>query len=364
MTDAEIRSKPFSLRKADYAAFYLSTYFRGFVAFPKALVIWLVAFAAAAAVAFGDLARGQYLQAILILLAVVAVWFGVIPALGLASMMRTLSRTRHSYLPRVAIVSDAMLAIEGDGFADRRAWSQFKRLRVTSGCLYLMVTSGSAMIVPASAFAGPAERDLFIAACRRHITGSADHHAQVFETPMVSAPLQGEQEAPPHRLGFRVWAALYLFALIRGLLRPTVWLIAAGIAGFTAWTHRDRIAAGDLSSLILAAGAMGVWLLIFLPLMTFLAWRTARTKPALRSERRLSISPAQVRVHGEGFDIALGWPVIRRIDRRFGAIQFWTGEAASLALPLSAFASPDAAQAFQNQAIAWWQAGHNAPPKV
>src|SRR6185437_6511419 len=145
MTEAEIHSRPYALTKADYIAYYLSTYLRGFVTFPAAVFMWLAAFL-----------------------------FGGLQALGAASLLGNLSKVENAYKPRKAIVSGASFTIEGHGFADRRAWSQFRKIIVTRRLIYLSTGAGTAMVVAKSAFATRVECGAFVTACRRHIAGARD----------------------------------------------------------------------------------------------------------------------------------------------------------------------------------------------
>src|SRR6185437_426546 len=78
MTEAEIHSRPYALTKADYIAYYLSTYLRGFVTFPAAVFMWLAAFGPGAAWVLITLEQGHHVRALLIALGVAAVWLGVL----------------------------------------------------------------------------------------------------------------------------------------------------------------------------------------------------------------------------------------------------------------------------------------------
>jgi hypothetical protein len=360
MTETDIRSRPFSLTWADYVAYCWSTYLRQFVIFPRAIFMWLIAVGTWVPLAFSDVVHGHYLGALLIGLGVVAVWCGIVPLMGLWAMRRALARTHTAYLSRIAIVSGPGFTLEGQSYADRRTWAQFRRVIVTKRLIVLSLTAGGGMVVPRAAFDTPVACDIFIAACRRHINGSRHRQAQVFDTPMVSEPLKGSLEMPPYRLGFGLFFMLSTLGLVRTFTRPTtVLMIMAGMIGFPGWTAREAIAKGDLSALWPSVIAFASVMILFPPTIAVVSWCLVRNKPIMRHPRRLSISPDQIRLYGEGFDISTNWHAIRRIDRRFGAVQFWTGPAGSIPAPLSAFASGEDAEAFQRQAMDWWQAARD-----
>jgi hypothetical protein len=272
-------------------------------------------------------------------------------------MLRTLSKTANAYLPRTATVSVPTLVVEGHGFTNRQAWSGFRRVFPTKRLILLILTTGQAMIVPRSAFVSSADCDAFVTACRQHINGSRDRQARVFDAPMEAAPMPDSVESPSYRLGFGLFFMLSLLALFRAIVRPTTLIgLAAGMIGFPAWLQREQLANGDFSVLRHAAITITSFFTLFPPVMALVNWMLVRKKPAMREPRRLAIAPDQLRLYSPGSDVTLDWPSIRRIDRRFGAIQFWVNWASSVAIPLSAFASPEDAQSFQDQATAWWQA--------
>ncbi len=363
MSEAEIRSQPYSLSRADYVHYYLSTYFRTFITLPWGPVSALMPIAVATLLAYDALSGGHYTTAALTGLAFVALWVVIIPGVGLMTMLRNLARTQNSYITRTAVAGGPDFRLESPGFTNRQAWSQFRRVRTTRRSIYLVLANRTTMIVQKSAFASPAECEAFIATCRRQIAGSRDRHARVFDAPMVLAPLPDSQETPPHRIGFRLFAVLYLLAILRIFTRPTTLIgLLAGFVGVPAWINRARIAAGDWSLLWPSLGAVVIFYIAMPPLLLVFSWLTSRNKPVLRNPRRLAITPEQVRLYGEGFDVSVAWPSIRRINRRFGALQFWTGPASAFAVPLSAFPSRDAAQAFQDQATAYWRA-KSPPPR-
>ncbi len=361
MTETEIRSQPYRLTKADYIDYYICGYWRAFIALPSALWMWLIILVPGATLVAINLKDGHPGRALLIVAGLAAFWFVIIPAVGILTMLGNLSRSTNAYIPRTAIISGAGFALESTGFTNRQIWSQFRGVRITRRLVYLVMAVGTGIIIPKSAFADAAERDTFVAACRRHIRSSRDPQAQVFDTPMLATPLPGSLETPPHRLGFGLFAALYMLSLVRTFTRPIMGLIVLALAGLTAWVHRAQMAAGDFSSLLALAGGALLWLALFLPAMTLLNWLAVRKKPIIRQPRRTAISAEQIRTYGEAFDVAVTWTAIRRIDRRFGAIQFWTGRAAAIAVPLSAFPSREAAQAFQDQATAYWRAASLTP---
>ena len=357
MTEAGIHSQPFSLTKADYTEYYMAIYFRAFTTLPTAIWMWLVVVVPLPALTFGELKAAHYFFAALIVLSAMLVWFVVIPTLGMFSLLGTLSRAHNAYLERIAIVSQANFTIEGQGFADHRSWAQFRKVIVTGRLVFLSLTSGMGMIVPNSAFVTQSERDAFVAACRRLITGSRNRQANVFDAPMPMISLhEGGLETPPFTLGFPLFSKFMFLSLLRAFTRPAMGLIGAGLLGFSLWSHRANLALGDFSSLLITLGEAGAWLLIFIPLMIILNWILVRGRPLIRNPRRVAISPDHIRVYGDGFDITTDWFSVRRVDRRFSAIQFWTGPATSIAVPLSAFPSSDVAKAFQHQATAWWTA--------
>ncbi len=357
MTEAEIRSRPFSLTRADYSAYYLSTYLRAFRTFPQAIWMWLVVAAPYTVLTFGELKAGHYVKAALVLAGIVIVWFAVIPGLGLLTLLGTLSRTHNAYLGRAAIVSPAKFTIEGQGFVDYRSWAQFREVVFTGRLIYLTMTGGVGMIVPNAAFATKSERDAFVAACRSHIAGSRHRQATAFDAPLPVSPLQeGAVETAPFKLGFGEFSLLMAFALLRSFTRPAMGIVAAGLLGFALWSQRVRLGAGDFSGLLILFAGAGLWLALFIPFMILLNWGLVRNKPFIRNPRRLAISPDNIRVHGEGFDFSTSWPSVRNVGRRFGSIQFWTGPAAAITVPLSTFPSAESAKAFQDQATAWWNA--------
>ena len=360
MTETDIRSQPFSLSRADYTAYYFSSYYRAYLTFPMGPVSGLVVILIVAGLTFGDFTQHHYVKGVLTVLAAIALWMGVIPAIGLATMLRTLSRTPNAYVSRTAIASGPDFTLEGPGFSNRQAWRQFRRAIVSRRMIYLILTTGAAMIVRKSAFATSAECDAFIAACRRHIEDSRDPLAQVFEAPTNATPHPGGIETPPHRIDFGLFMMLTVFAFARGLARPFTGIVAVGLIGFVAWSNRGHLAAGDYSSLVSVGIGIVVWVALFIPGMSLMSWRKVRNTPIIRHPRRLEITPEQIRVHGEGFDVAVNWPAVRKINRRFGAIQFWTSQTGSFAVPLSAFASTADATAFQDQASAWWRAARPA----
>jgi len=246
MTEAEIRSQPFSLTEADYMAYYVSSYIRTFTTFPAAIWMWLVVVAPYVILTFGAFIGGHYISAALTLVGLVVVWFALIPGLGLLTLLGTLTRTKIAYLSRVAIVSPANFTLEGEGFADHRTWAQFRKVIVTGRLIYLMMTSGTGMIVTQAAFATNSEREAFIAACRRHIAGSRHVQASAFDAPLPVSPLQeGAVETAPFRLGFAQVSVLMAFALLRSFTRPAMGLVAAGLLGFALWSQRVSLAAGD-----------------------------------------------------------------------------------------------------------------------
>lgn len=354
MTEADIRSQSFSLTKADYIAYYVSTYFRAYTTFPMAIWMWLVVLASWSALIIGELIDAHYIAAALIALGVAFGWFAVIPALGLLNFLRTLSRTHNAYLGRVAIVSQANFTVEGQGFRDHRSWSQFRKVIVTGRFVLLSLSSSTGIIIPNTAFATRSERDAFVATCRRYVAGSSHREAGVFDPPIPPQPLpEGGLETQPFKLGFLLFSALMLLPILRAFTRPTTGLIAAGGLAFAVWSNRVSVALGDFSSLLITFAGAGLWLLFFVPFIITLNWLLVRGKPMIRNPRRVTISPDNIRVHGDGFDITTNWLSVRRVNRRFGAIQFWTTPAASIAIPISAFPSSEAAQTFQHQAAAW-----------
>ncbi len=361
MTETDIRSQTFTLTRADYTAYYWSAYFGLFTTLPRAILIWLIAVVAWLPFVFNSLMAGHYATAGLIALGVAVAWCAVLPGLGILTYRRALARMHNAYRPRIAIVSGRNVTIEGPGFADHRTWAQFRRVTQTKRLIFLSMTAGAAMIVPRSAFATAAQGDAFIAECRRNIAGSRHRQAKVFDTPLPATPLPGGLETPPYHLEFALYFKLMTYGLYRTYTRPlTLVTMAAAFLAFPVWGDRAAIASGHFDVLWPSIAGFGGFVAFFPPGMAVLNWLRSRKKPEIGNARRVGVTPDQVRMYGDGFDISTSWQGIRRIDRRFGALHFWTAPVASIAVPLSAFASPEDAQAFQDQATAWWHTARAA----
>ncbi len=354
MTDTDIRSQPFSLSQADYIAYYKATYFRTFGILPWGPTNWLFLVAMPGYAAYTTLMDGAQIIGAVILLITLLLWTVAMPALGAAATRYSFAHTPFARTSMIASASNAAFTLEGPDICVRRRWRGMRGATVMGDLICL--TDAAATLVPRSAFATPEAFDAFTEACKRHIT---DARADAEPVPDFAAttPRPGALASLPYTLGKRPSAVQALTLFLEGLRNPSVWLaLGLGTLGTAAALYMEGVASFG-AALALAVPSI----LVFAGLMTVCAWQGIRQRPSSRAMRRLTIDEHRLRSEDEGVDFAIAWPLVRHIDRRFGVLRFRLTPSRALFVPLSAFPSRDAAKAFHDQALAWWQAAKHRP---
>ncbi len=347
MSRHEIHTLPYRLKLGDFFAFYLKTYYSGFVRFPRALFLLAFIFGVPVMGNLQALLHGQYMGFMTSSCLFLLLWLLVIPGLGLVSSWMNFRQNKGNAVPRVAVVNDEGIRFEGEGTGSALAWTMVSKAVESRTNVFLYTTPNCAHIIPKSAFGTPADCTAFVAAAR---TNSAQaNHGQIgafYEAPRP-AP-QGPGDAPPFRLTFRVFLPFY-FDIYYASLRQPATLLLSGIMfiGLSAWTaSKNRSPDAMLFSFLsMLAAMLVIYLILVSPLLAFLSWLKARNTVGAKGDRYIRMTDEGIGARGDAFEVNIKWRDLYRVKKSFGVILFKTAPQNSVVLPMSAFSDPAAAKA-------------------
>ena len=363
MTDT-IQSQPYSPKTGDYLLYYLISYGRMFVILPSALVIVPLA----VLLPFGLLAWDLHVdddQAIVrSVFPLIGFLFVLLPILGLLRIFWATRSNKTLMGERTVLADDNQFHLTGDSFVTNQSWKVFRSVIVTRRRIFLVVRgSGGAFVIHADAFADKDEAQRFIAFARKHIRNAGHKQTGAFyEAPTNPEPLSGEQ-SPPFRLTFGTFAIYYLMLIWRSCLRPLPGLFLIVVfVGLPLWNAREDIVAGHWQGpVVTAVLSLAGWITVFPLMLVPFAWLQTKKLASAQGERRVALTTEGVRAVGGSYDVSLAWTNVRAVNRWLGMILIWSGSQAAIFVPTSAFGDHDAAQAFYDRAIGYWQAAMISP---
>ncbi len=362
MREDEIRTLPYRLKLGDFFAFYLKTYYSGFVRFPRALFFLAFIFGVPLIGNLQGLRQGQYAGFVASSCLFVLLWLMVIPGLGLVSSWMNFRQNKGNAVPRVAVLNNEGVRFEGEGTGSALAWTMFSKAVESRTNVFLYTTPNCAYIIPKSAFDTPAACTAFVAAATTH--SAQANHKQIgafYEAHKPTEP--GAGDAPPFRLTFRIFLPLYLDIYYASLRQPTT-LILTGVmfVGLSAWgASKSRSPDAMVSAFLgMLATLLVISLILAPPVLAFLAWLRARGMAGAKGDRYVRMTEDGIGARGDAYEVNVKWRDLYRIKKSFGVILFKTAPQNGVVLPMSAFSDPAAAAAFYERARTYWKAAKAA----
>lgn len=333
MSEFSIRTQPFRLKWADYAAVRLTA---RFIVPTLCFYIWL-----ALGIGLPDLLKGD-LEALLWCLAVSLGCGLAFFAAGLFILWLRYRRDPVMNGERLMVLDGGGVRLVGHGVDVRRTWATMSRIREGHEHVFLYMAVSGAYIMPKRAFSSAEEIKRLIGAARVAIRASRTFLPSL--PPLPEAPDNRETWlSRPYRPGFvpsysRVLTWIFAAVILVMLLAGDVWLVRSGdIDDTTACVIAILVMAIPL---ILVAG-LGWWLI-------------SKRRTKIRKSV-MCFTRDYVRCTSPAFDTRIDWTNIRKVYR-VARVFIFRLETGLLHVPASAFATRAEAEAFFAQAVAFWRA--------
>lgn len=362
MTD--IVTKPFNVTLNDYNGLFITASFRALFSLPVGLVylyqllFWPFMFVNydVNAESWPKFAAGVAVMAVL--------WLVVIPFFSILVARNGLKKAQNTTGTRTARLTDDFLALDGDGFTNRMVWKTFRYATCNRQAIYFVTRLNAGYIVLNSAFESPDQRAQFLKTAQQFIRAAKAKPAVILGDD--GAPTYDEATAlvsQPFSLNIWRSVATYTHNLYQMFLSPLTALATIVFLGavfaLMRYQHDDlRLESpADWLSVVWQPVTFYVFFcFVFVPLLTPLTWLIHRNSPHFKGKRRVAIDGQRICILAQSNTFSVEWQDIEKVTRRFGYILIFPKPRGTLIVPISAFADKASAQAFYDQARAWWRA--------
>ncbi len=353
----EIVTKPFSLTQRDYRGMLVYSAVRGLVTWPMALVTLPNLFVLPFLFVGGEINAETWPTFAIAVAVVAAISLIVLPALAIVSILNGLKKIDNATATRVARLHVDYLALEGDGFAHRLVWQNFRYAAAGRDAIYLITRTNSGYVILNSAFETAENRTQFIALAQKYIAANKNRQAVVFGD-TASEPWPDARLSPLFRLGFGPLYVVMLHSAYQMFLRPWLFVVATAVIGAINIFYSDLEPGAVTWATEIWHAALGVAILLivgplFLGLTSVLIHGN---NPIFKGMRHVEISERGLRLVSQTNDASMAWHDVKKVTRRFGVLLFIPKPRGVIPVPVSAFPDTAAAKAFYDQAVTWWKA--------
>ncbi|ESQ77765.1 YcxB family protein [Asticcacaulis sp. AC402] len=261
-------------------------------------------------------------------------------------------------------LSDRSLVVEGSGLFNELTWNNFYAAEGRKRHFLLHMSAHQALIIPISAFESAEQADAFLRRAQHLIAQSRYDQAAVFDMPVTPAPAPAKLQSLPYVYTFWLHLRLRTSLYLRSPW-PKLALGLIAIAWIIGWPmSRNLPEAGQAAAVSLMTSfsiSIAALYSVFPLAYTALLWLLSRPHASRVGPCIATLIGDHLVIHGQSYHCEFLLGEFKRVWRTPGLMVFALKSGPAEAIPLSAFASTETADAFFDEAFSLWRAARPAP---